>query len=86
MPTVSSRSAANLTDRFAMLQAASSALKTLGATGVEVAQSVLTGTSKGCCQTDSNQSQFAANSVNLTGTELAPLGESGASIQLEVFS
>ena len=39
-----------------------------------------------CCQTDSNQSKFPANSVNLPGTELAPFGESGASIQLEVFS
>ena len=41
---------------------------------------------EGCCQTDSNQSQFAADSVNLCGTNLTPLGESGGAVQLEVFS
>ena len=40
----------------------------------------------GCCQTDSNQSQFAANSVNLSGTELTPLGESGGTVELDVLS
>ena len=39
-----------------------------------------------CCQTDSNQSQFAAKCVNLCGTKLPPLGESSGAIQLEVFS
>jgi hypothetical protein len=40
----------------------------------------------GYCQTDSNQSQFTANSVNLPGTELTPLGESGGTVELEVLS
>jgi hypothetical protein len=34
----------------------------------------------GCCQTNSNQSQFTAERVNLSGTKLTPLGESGASV------
>jgi hypothetical protein len=40
----------------------------------------------GYCQTDSNQSQFPANSVNLPGTELPPLGESGGTVELEALS
>ena len=39
-----------------------------------------------CCQTDSNQSQFAAKCVNLCGTKLPPLSESSGAVQLEVFS
>ena len=37
-------------------------------------------------QTDSNQSQFAAKSLNLCGTELAPFGESGGTVDLEIVS
>ena len=40
----------------------------------------------GSCQTDSNQSQFPADSVNLPGTKLAPLGESGGAVELEILS
>ena len=36
-----------------------------------------------CCQTNSNQSQFAAETVNLSGTKLTPLGKSGGPGQLE---
>ncbi len=39
-----------------------------------------------CCQTNSNQSQFPADSVNLSGTKLTPLGESGGACQLEGIS
>jgi len=39
-----------------------------------------------CCQMDSNQSPFPANSVNLPGTELPPLGESDGTVELEVLS
>lgn len=39
-----------------------------------------------CCQTDSYQSQFAAEYMNLCGTKLAPFGESSASGQLEILS
>lgn len=38
----------------------------------------------GCCRTDANQSQFAAKSLNLCGTELAPFGESGGTVDLEI--
>ncbi len=41
---------------------------------------------EGCCQTDSNPSQFPAESVNLPGTKLAPLGESSGAVTLEVLS
>ena len=40
----------------------------------------------GRCQTNSNHSQFAANSVNLSGTKLAPLGKSGGACHLEDVS
>jgi len=43
-------------------------------------------TVRGSCQTDSNQSQFPADSVNLPGTKLAPLGESGGAVELEILS
>ncbi|CUH41240.1 hypothetical protein RUM4293_00108 [Ruegeria atlantica] len=36
-----------------------------------------------CCQTNSNQSQFAAETVNLSGTKLTPLAKSGGACQLE---
>jgi hypothetical protein len=42
--------------------------------------------SGGSCQTISNWSQFLANSVNLPGTKLAPLGESGGAVELEILS
>ena len=38
----------------------------------------------GCCQTDSNQSQFPPDYRNLCRTELAPLGESGGAVELEI--
>ncbi|WP_435137485.1 hypothetical protein [Pseudopelagicola sp. nBUS_19] len=34
----------------------------------------------GCCQTNANQSQIAAEDVNLCGTKLTPLGESGGPV------
>ncbi len=37
-------------------------------------------------RTNANQSQFAAKSRNLRGTKLAPLGESGGAVDLEVLS
>ena len=40
----------------------------------------------GCWQTNSNQSLFAADSVNLCETKEAPLGESGGTVQLEVLA
>ncbi len=40
----------------------------------------------GCCQTNSNQSQFAPECVNLCGTKLAPLGKCGGSVELEVVA
>lgn len=36
-----------------------------------------------CCQTNSNQCQFAAKTAYLSGTKLTPLGESGGAGQLE---
>ena len=39
-----------------------------------------------CCQTNSNKSQFAATSVNLCGTKLAPLRESDGPVVLEIVS
>lgn len=39
-----------------------------------------------CCQTNSNQSQFAEECANLPGTKLTPLGESSASVELEIVS
>ena len=36
------------------------------------------------CQTNSNQSQYDPECVNLCGTKLAPLGESGGSVELEI--
>ena len=39
-----------------------------------------------CCQTNSNQSQFAAKGLNLPGTKLAPLGESGGSVEFEIVT
>lgn len=41
---------------------------------------------EGWCQTNSNQSQFAAVCVNLCGTKLAPLGKCGGSVELEVVA
>ena len=41
---------------------------------------------RGCFQTILNQPQFAAGSVNLFGTKLAPLGESGGTVELEIIS
>jgi hypothetical protein len=38
----------------------------------------------GWCQTNANQSLFAARCQNLCRTKLAPLGESGASVDLEI--
>ena len=39
-----------------------------------------------CCQTNSNQSQFTAKTVNLSGTKLTPLGKSGGACQFECVS
>lgn len=39
-----------------------------------------------CCQTNSNQSQFARKYVNLCGTKKAPLGESSGAVELKVLS
>ena len=39
-----------------------------------------------CCQTNSNQSQFAAETANLSGTKLTPLAKSGGAGQLEGVS
>ncbi len=36
-----------------------------------------------CCQTNSNQSQLAAETANLSGTKLTPLAKSGGACQLE---
>jgi hypothetical protein len=36
------------------------------------------------CQTNANQSLLAARCQNLCRTKLAPLGESGASVDLEI--
>ena len=36
------------------------------------------------CQTNANQSLFAARCQNLCRTKLAPLGESGTSVDLEI--
>ncbi len=41
---------------------------------------------EGCCQTNSNQSQFAAETANLSGTKLTPLAKSGGAGQLEGVS
>ena len=41
---------------------------------------------RGCCQTNSNQFQFAAICANLCGTKLTPLGKSGGACQLECVS
>ncbi len=41
---------------------------------------------EGCCQTNSNQSQFAPECVNLCGTKLTPLRECGGSVELEVVA
>ncbi len=41
---------------------------------------------RGCCQTNSNQSQFAAKTANLSGTKLTPLAKSGGAGQLEGVS
>ncbi len=37
----------------------------------------------GCCPTNSNQSQCAAETANLSGTNLTPLGKSGSACRLE---
>ncbi len=37
----------------------------------------------GCCQTNSNQSQFTAETANLFRTKLTPLAKSGGACQLE---
>ena len=37
-----------------------------------------------CCQTNANQSQFPAFVVNLYGTKLTPLSESGGAVELEI--
>jgi len=42
--------------------------------------------SAGCCQTNSNKSQFATECVNLSGTKLAPLGKSSASGQFKILT
>ena len=39
-----------------------------------------------CCQTNSNQSQFATKPRNLCGTKLPPLVESGGSLEFEIGS
>ena len=39
-----------------------------------------------CCQTNSNQFQLTTECVNLSGTKLPPLGESGASVEFETVS
>ena len=36
-----------------------------------------------CCQTNANQSKFAAETANLSGTKLTPLAKSGGACQLE---
>ena len=41
---------------------------------------------RGCCQTNSNQSQFACNRVNLCGTKQPPFGKCLSAVQLEVLS
>ena len=41
---------------------------------------------RGWCQTNSNQSQFSPNCVNLCGTKLAPLGKCGASVEFEIVT
>ena len=38
------------------------------------------------CQTNSNQSQFAAVGVNLCGTKLTPLGKCGGSVEFEIVT
>jgi len=38
------------------------------------------------CQTNSNQSQFTAECVNLSGIVLTQLGKSGASVELEIVT
>jgi len=38
------------------------------------------------CQTNSNQSQFAAVGVNLCGTKLTPLGKCGGSVEFEIVA
>jgi len=38
------------------------------------------------CQTNSNQSQFAAVGVNLCGTKLTPLGKCGCSVEFEIVT
>ncbi len=40
----------------------------------------------GCCQTNSNQSQFATETANLSRTKLTPLGKGGGAGQLEGVS
>ena len=40
----------------------------------------------GWCQTNSNQSQVAAPDENLSGTKLAPLGESSGSVEFIIVS
>lgn len=47
---------------------------------------ILKEAARGCCQTNSNQSQFAPECVNLCGTKLAPLGKCGGSVELEVVA
>ena len=40
---------------------------------------------RGWCQTNANQPPFAQTRAALGRTELAPLGESGGAVHLEVF-
>ena len=40
----------------------------------------------GCCQTNSNQSQYAAKCQLLCRTKLAPLSQSGGTVQSEIYS
>ena len=41
--------------------------------------------SERCCQTNSNQSQFARTTVNLCGTKKAPLGKCRGAVEFEVL-
>ena len=50
------------------------------------AASVIAQQKERCCQTNSNQSQFAAAGVNLCGTKLAPLGKCGATVEFEIVA
>ncbi len=40
----------------------------------------------GRCQTNSNQSQFTAECLNLRRAKLSPLGKSGGTVELEIVA